>query len=52
MPELTAEEELDVRFLSAVRALPGGSRGGQADPAAPVTAGRLSGIAVNSVTPT
>ncbi len=39
MPEITPEEELDLRFTSAVRALPGGGQGGPADLSAPVAAG-------------
>ena len=39
MPEITPEEALDLRFLSAARALPGGGKAGPADPTAPVTAG-------------
>ena len=44
MPEITPEEELDLRFLSAVRDLPGDGKAGAADLAAPVVAGaRLTG---------
>jgi len=37
--QVTQEEELDARFLSAVRGLPGTGRATPADPAAPVAAG-------------
>ena len=44
MPDTTAEAELDRRFLTAVRDLPGGGQAGPADRAAPVAAGtRLTG---------
>lgn len=44
MPEITPEEELDLRFLSAVRDLPGDGKAGAADLTAPVVAGtRLTG---------
>jgi 2-oxoisovalerate dehydrogenase E1 component len=39
VPEITQEEELDLRFLSAVRDLPGDAKTGTADRTAPVTAG-------------
>jgi 2-oxoisovalerate dehydrogenase E1 component len=39
VPEITPEEELDLRFSSAVRALPGAGKAGPADPAVPVAAG-------------
>jgi len=39
VPEVTPEQELDRRFLSAVRDLPGGGKGGTPDRAAPVRAG-------------
>jgi 2-oxoisovalerate dehydrogenase E1 component len=39
VPEITPEEELDLRFTSAVRALPGGGQAGQAGQADPVAAG-------------
>ena len=39
MPEITQEEELDRRFLSAVRDLPGDGQAGTADRTAPVRAG-------------
>ena len=39
VPEITQEEELDLRFLSAVRDLPGGGKAGTADRSAPVRAG-------------
>ena len=39
MPAITQEEELDLRFLSAVRDLPGGGKAGTADRTAPVRAG-------------
>jgi len=44
VPDTTAEAELDRRFLTAVRDLPGGGQAGPADRAAPVAAGtRLTG---------
>jgi len=44
VPEITPEEELDLRFLSAVRDLPGDGKAGAADLTAPVVAGtRLTG---------
>jgi 2-oxoisovalerate dehydrogenase E1 component len=44
VPEITGEEELDLRFLSAVRDLRGGGKAGTADRAAPVAPGtRLTG---------
>ena len=44
MADTTAEAELDLRFLTAVRDLPYGGTAGPADRAAPVTAGtRLTG---------
>ena len=39
MPEITPEEELDLRFTAAVRALPRVGPGGPADRTAPVAAG-------------
>ena len=39
MPEITPEEELDLRFTAAVRALPGGGQAAPADRTAPVAAG-------------
>jgi 2-oxoisovalerate dehydrogenase E1 component len=44
VPDIAGEEELDLRFLSAVRDLPDGGKAGPADPTAPVAAGtRLTG---------
>jgi len=44
VPETTPEEELDLRFVSAVRDLPGGGEDGTADRTAPVVPGtRLTG---------
>jgi 2-oxoisovalerate dehydrogenase E1 component len=39
VPEITPEEELDLRFLSAVRDLPGNGEAGTADRTAPVASG-------------
>jgi hypothetical protein len=39
VPEITPEEELDLRFLSAVRDLPTDGQAGPADRTAPVAPG-------------
>lgn len=39
MPEITQEEELDLRFLAAVRELPGDGKAGTADRTALVKTG-------------